>query len=360
MKKIVWLMTLICFVLGGFIADARAAQAPVKISTCWMEDSPGFNIWYAKRMGWDKEEGLDIEMLLFNSGLAQMEALPSKAWQLGYSGTGGQLMGGIRYKIYVLAPIITDSLTQGIYVRPDSPVAQAKGQNPQYPNAYGSAETLKGATILYTSQSTSHYQVGKWLELYGLTTDDVKMVNMEQASIIPAFEKGIGDAICVWAPFTLAAESRGWHLAGNMGDTNANTLSALIGDKDWCDKNPELVAKFLRVYFRASQMLIEEGPSERIAKLHQQYMNEFAGMRMSLEENITDINIHPRLSFQDALALMDASKGEPVVEQYLNNFADFFVSLGRYTPAEVEKLHAAHIVTDKFMKMVELPIPGWK
>lgn len=49
------------------------AREVVKIDTCWITDeSPGFNIWYAKKMGWDKEEGLDIVMHLFNSGPAQM------------------------------------------------------------------------------------------------------------------------------------------------------------------------------------------------------------------------------------------------------------------------------------------------
>ncbi len=360
MKKFVWLIALACFALTSFAAVSADAAPLVKIPTCWMEESPGFNIWYAKKMGWDKEEGLDLEMILFNSGPAQMEALPSKTWVLGSTGVGGQLVGGIRYNIYAVAPVITEGLVHELFLRPDSPAAQVKGWNPEYPEVLGSPETVKGMTILYTSQTTVHYMVGKWLAILGLKPEDVKMVNMDQPSAVPAFEKGIGDAVCLWAPFTFAAESRGWKLAGTMTDMKCPTVSFLVGDKDWCDKNPELVAKFLRVYFRASGMIAEEGPSERLAKLHQQYMNEFAGMRMSLEENVADLRIHPRWTYEEALALMDGSSGLSQADKWQYDVADFFGSIGRYSAPEVQKFKDAHIVTDKFMKQVALPLPAWK
>lgn len=360
MKRIIGLMVLGCIVLGGFMPAANATEKPIKIATCWMDESPGFNIWYAKKMGWDKEEGLDIEMILFNSGPAQMEALPSKTWVLGSTGVGGQLVGGIRYKIYAVAPIITEGLVHDLFLRPDSPAAQIKGFNPDYPEVYGSPDTVKGMKILYTSQTTVHYMVGKWLEILGLTPEDVTLVNMDQPSAVPAFEKGIGDAVCLWAPFTFAAENRGWKSAGTMTDMKCPTVSQLVGDKDWCDKNPELVAKFLRVYFRASDMLIDEGPSDRIVKEYRQYMNEFAGIRMSDEEAKMDIIIHPRWSFEESLALMDDSKGLSQSTQWQYDVADFFASIGRFSPAEVQQFKDNKINTDKFLRMVVLPIPSWK
>ncbi len=360
MKRIVAFMALVCFALAGVATGAAAADKLVKIPTCWMDESPGFNIWYAKKMGWDKEEGLDIEMLLFNSGPAQMEALPAKQWVLGSTGVGGQLVGGIRYKIYAVAPIITEGLVHHMYLRPDSPAAKVKGFNPKYPDVYGSPDTVKGMKILYTSQTTVHYQVGKWLEILGLTFKDVTLVNMDQPSAVPAFEKGIGDAVCLWAPFTFAAESRGWVDAGSMSAMDCPTVSAIVGDKDWCDKNPELVAKFLRVYFRASNMLMEEGPSARIVKDYQQYMNEFAGIRMSAEEAKQDIVIHPRWTYAESLALLDNSKGVSQADAWQFSVADFFASIGRFSPAEVQKFKDAKINNNKFLKQVQQPIPSWK
>ncbi len=360
MKRIVTLVALVCFALATTVAFAAEAKKLAKIPTCWMDESPGFNIWYAKKMGWDKEEGLDIQMLLFNSGPAQMEALPAKQWVLGSTGVGGQLVGGIRYKIYAVAPIISEGEVHHLFVRPDSPIAKVKGYNPKYPDVYGSPETVKGIKILYTSQTTVHYMIGKWLDILGLKMSDVTLVNMDQPSAVPAFEKGIGDAVCLWAPFTFAAQSRGWFNAGSMTAMDAITVSSIVGDKDWCDKNPELVAKFLRVWFRASNMMREEGSSPRIVKDYQQYMNEFAGVRMSAEEAKQDIDIHPRWSYEEVMGLLDNSKGISRADKWQFDVAEFFGSIGRFSPAEIKKFKDAKINTDKFLKQVQLPIPAWK
>ena len=341
-------------------APGSAADKLVKMPTCWMDESPGFNIWYAKKMGWDKEEGLDIDMLLFNSGPAQMEALPAKQWVLGSTGVGGQLVGGIRYKIYQIAPIISEGTVHALYLRPGHPATKVKGFNPKYPDVYGSPETVKGMKILYSAQTTVHYMVGKWLEILGLTMNDVTLVNMEGASTIPAFEKGVGDAVCLWAPFTFAAEARNWFKAGTMEQMDCVTVSAIVGDKDWCDKNPELVAKFMRVFLRTSNMLIEEGPSDRIVKEYIQYMNDFAGIKMTADEAKKDLIIHPRWTYEQTMKLIDDSSGISQAEKWQNEVGDFFASVGRFTPQEIERFKAAKINNNKFMKLVQLPIPSWK
>ena len=100
----------LCFCVApmfvAFCWSSATARDLVKIDTCWIDESPGFNIWYAQKMGWDKEEGLDIVMHLFTSGPAQMEALPAKQWVLGSTGAGGQLTGIIRYDVYSVAGCI--------------------------------------------------------------------------------------------------------------------------------------------------------------------------------------------------------------------------------------------------------------
>ncbi len=359
MKK-TFLLSLAALLLVVFSAPAFAADKLVKVPTCWMDESPGFNIWYAKKMGWDKQEGLDIEMLLFSTGPAQMEALPAKQWVLGSTGVAGQLVGGIRYKIYVVAPVSSEGLVHDLFLRPGHPATKVKGYNPKYPDVYGSPETVKGMKILYTASTTVHYMVGKWLEILGLTVNDVTLVSMDGSSMVPAFEKGIGDALCTWAPFTLAAEARGWPSGGTMEQMGCLTVSCIVGDKDWCDQNPELVAKFMRVWFRTSNMIREEGLSDRIVKEYQQYMNEFSGIKMTPAEAKKDLEIHPRWSYEYTMTLIDNSKGESIAEKWQYDVGDFFAKIGRFTPQEIEKYKNAKVNNNKFMEMVQLPIPDWK
>ena len=340
-------------------ASAAKPVQPVRIDTCWIDESPGFNIWYAKKMGWDKEEGLDIVMHLFNSGPAQMEALPAKQWVLGSTGAGGQLTGIIRYNVYSVAATIDEGINQ-LFIRPGHPAAQIKGWNPEYPEVYGSPETVRGMKILYTTQTTVHYLIGKWLDVLGLGFDDVLLINMDQSSAVPAFERNIGDAVGLWAPFVFAAQRNGWVLAGTGDSLHLPTVASYVGDREWCDANPELVAKFLRIHFRVAKMMREEGLSERIVGLHRQYMNEFCGIRMTMEESRADLELHPRWTYEETLAVMDQSQGLSKAEQWQKDIANFFVSIDRFSPEEVARLDNRDAVTDKFLKMVELPLPDWK
>lgn len=348
------------FVLSAILA-VPALAAPVKLPTCWMAEAPGFLVWYAKKMGWDKAEGLDIEMLLFDTGPAQMEALPSKTWRLGSTGIGGQLVGGIRHKIYVVAPIVTEGYIHDSFLRPGHPATQVKGWNPDFPNVYGSPETVKGMEILYTAQTTTHYMIGNYLSIFGLTPEDVKLVNMDGSAIVPAFERGIGDLSFLWMPFTFAASAKGWPSAGNMADMGAPSVSAIVADAAWADANPDQVAKFMRMYFRGVNMLNEEGVSDRIVAEYIEYMNEFGGIRMSTEDAKADLNARqPRWTLEETLTLMDKSQGVSTAEQWQFDVADFFAEIGRFTPQEVKVYKDSNLNTDKFLKMIELPIPSWK
>lgn len=338
-------------------SGAAFAQKLVKVPTCWMDSSEAFNIWYAKEKGWDKEEGLDIEMLLFGSGPAQMEALPAKQWVMGGTGVGGILIGGMRYDISLIAPVIDESDVNAFYVRSDSPILKTKGFNPAYPEVYGSPDAVKGKAILLTSQTTSHYIVGKWLEILGLKESDVKITNMEQSSIVAAFEKGIGDAASVWAPFTFTCESRGWVKAGSTGTTKANTATVLVGDKKWCNENPELVAKFLRVYFRVSKVMRDQAKADEIVKAYQKFMSDFCGTKMNAQDAKNDLLVHPRWTMEEALKL-NAGSGSSDMAKWQVEAATFFTKMGRFSSAELEKFKKAEIVTDKFLKIAaEKPLP---
>ena len=68
-------------VLAFSLCNAVSAAPLTKIRTAWMDSYETFAIWYAKEKGWDKEAGLDIDILFFDSGMAILNALPAGEWQ---------------------------------------------------------------------------------------------------------------------------------------------------------------------------------------------------------------------------------------------------------------------------------------
>ena len=160
---------------------AAFAAAPVKLRTAWLDEHEAFLVWYAKEKGWDKEEGLDIEMLLFSSGMAQLNALPAGEWVLAGTGAVPGMMGALRYGTYTIAVTNDESYTNALLLRPDSPILKTKGYNKDYPEVYGHPDDVRGKTFLITTMSSPHFTLSHWLRVLGLKESDVTIKNIDQA-----------------------------------------------------------------------------------------------------------------------------------------------------------------------------------
>jgi NitT/TauT family transport system substrate-binding protein/sulfonate transport system substrate-binding protein len=361
MRKLAVLCVLVfsaALVLFGF--GPAMSKDLIKLPTCWMPEHELFFAWYAKEKGWDKEEGLDMELIYFESGMDQLEALPAKQWVLG--GTGGvpHILGALRYGAQMIGLGNNESFLNAVFVRPDSPIAKVKGGVKEFPEVYGKAEDIKGKTFLVTTVSSAHYAMSSYLKVFGLKDSDVVVKQMDQASIMAAFDSGVGDFACLWAPYSYTAVEKGWVQVGNVDTCGAALPITFIGDKEFCEKNPEVVAKFLRVMFRGINKLAEEGATEENVKLFQKMYKEWAGMEYTPELAKKDIEMHPVWKIEDQLKIMDASKGESEAQKWERLIAEFLYVNGRLKEEEYNKIKDGKWVTDKYMKMVEMPIPAYK
>jgi ABC-type nitrate/sulfonate/bicarbonate transport system substrate-binding protein len=360
MKKagLIFTTILVLILFVGF--GTAVAKELFKLSTCWMPEHELFFPWYAKEKGWDKEEGLDLELLYFESGMSQMEALPAKQWVLG--GTGGvpHVIGALRYNAQMIGLGNNESFLNTVFVRPNSPVVKTKGWNKQNPEAMGKPEDLKGKTFLVTTVSSAHFAMSTYLKVFGLKDSDVIVKQMDQASIMAAFESGIGDFACLWAPYSYKAEENGWIEVSNVDKAGAALPINFIGDKTFCEKNPEIVAKFLRVMFRGINKLAEEGATEENIKLFQRMYKEWAGMEYSYEDAKKDIEMHPVWTLEQQLKLFDTSQGLSDAQRWEKLIAEFLHANGRLKDAELAKVVNAEWVTDKYLKMIQTPIPPYK
>jgi NitT/TauT family transport system substrate-binding protein/sulfonate transport system substrate-binding protein len=354
MKRGIWSA---CSLLVAFVFafSAWGAEKPMKINTAWMPEHETFLIWYAKQKGWDKEEGLEIELKYFDSGMAMLEALPAKQWVLGGIGGVPMVVGALRFGAYLIAVGNDESLCNVVMVRPDSPILKQKGYNPKYPDVYGSPETIKGKTVLVTTVSSAHYVLSNWLKVFGLKDADVVIKNMDQAQAVAAFESGIGDIVALWAPHLYHGLQKGWKIAADIRSTGAALPIVLIGEKEFCDKNPEVVAKFIRIYLRGVNLIKREGV--KLAADYRKFMKDWGGMDISEDVAKKEIEMHPVFDYDEQLKLFDKSKGESTVESWQRGILEFFTEQGRFKPEEKKKVEGIPYITDKFLKMVKQPIP---
>lgn len=343
------------FVLGG-ITLVHAAPKPFVLNTSWQPEHETFVVWYAKQKGWDKEEGIDIKMNYFDSGMAQWEALPAGQWVLGGLGGVPMVVGAIRHGAYLIAIGNDESTTNAVMVRPNSPILKAKGWNKKYPEVYGRPDLIKGKTILVTTVSSGHYAMSQWLKVFGLQDKDAVIKNMDQAQAVAAFESGVGDMVVLWAPQMFVGMGKGWKVAGDVKSCGAALPIVLTGDKKFCDAHPDIVAKFLRVYFRGINLIKRDGL--KLLPEYKRFYKEWAGMEMTDEMARKDFEMHPVFTYAEQLKMFKKpAQGDSTVEVWQRTITESFTTLGRFKPAERDKALQTPYITDKFLKMVKQPIP---
>ena len=115
-------------VLALALLLAPAAQAaPAKLSSAWMGEHETFVAWYAKQQGWDKEAGLDITMLRFDSGKAIVRACLPTIGPLPVVGAVPALTAALSERLDIIAVANDESAANALSVRADSPLLSSQG-----------------------------------------------------------------------------------------------------------------------------------------------------------------------------------------------------------------------------------------
>ncbi|MEW5722637.1 MAG: nitrate ABC transporter substrate-binding protein [Thermodesulfobacteriota bacterium] len=359
MKKTLVAPFLLVLALGLLFAPAAsgakkktpAPEGPVKITTAWLPEFEAFLPWYAKKMGWDKEEGLDLEMLYYGSGEAQLEALAKGEWVLGATDGLTQVLAALNRDVYLIGLTHDESRASVIFAQPDNPIFSAEGWNKDFPRVYGAPELIKGKKALVTMRSPSQYGLAVWLRVFGLKGSDLALEPVDQAMILDAFDAGRGDFACIRTPQSYLAEEKGWEIAGNAAACGGRLANTFLGERKFCDKNPGTVADFLRVCFRVIHRLAEQGPTPEIVDEYMRFYQEWVGVELTLDMAERDLKLHPVWPLAEQIKLLRPGRGGEMAGRQ-GELAELMTDAGLLTVKELEKVKDARFVTDKFLRKV--------
>ncbi len=251
--------------------ESKVSDEVIRVAT--MPNHIGLPIQYAMDKGLYKEAGLNIKVILFPTGAPINEALSAEQVDLAASGMASvfALAAG---DCYWLGDSVKTVSGLGVYVRPDSPVLKQKGLVEGHPNVYGSKDTIKGLTILGSLGTSDQFEAVCWAQLFGLTGNDFKMLNMDRGPAVQAFKVGQGDAIaCGGPPYNYELEAAGFIKAADLTDVSGITISdGLIGRKSFVEKRREDVKKFLEVTYQAVDELY--GSDDTVFKAGMKFYND--------------------------------------------------------------------------------------
>ena len=159
----------VCALFGSLFQSSPSLSETLR--TAWLGEHEAFLTWYAKEKGWDKEAGLDIIMLRFDSGKSLIENVRAYDWAIAGCGAVPAMQATMSDQVEVIAIANDESSANMILTRPDSPILAEKGFNPDFPNVFGTPESVKGKLILCPKKTSARYLLDKWLAALGLEDD---------------------------------------------------------------------------------------------------------------------------------------------------------------------------------------------
>ena len=213
---------------------------------------------------YEKTTGQAIDWRRVNSGPEVVAAIASGDVQIGNLGSSPLAAAASRN-----VPIVTFLVAAQINAAEALVVRNGSGiDKPQ---------DLIGKTIATPFVSTSHYSLLGALKHWGLSTSQVKVVNLQPAQIAAAWKRGDIDGAFVWSPALGEIRKNGKTLtdAAQVGQWGAPTFEVWVARKDYAEKHPEVIAQFAKVTLDAfadyaankATWTAESVPVQKIAKL---------------------------------------------------------------------------------------------
>lgn len=303
--------------------------------------------------GWADELNIDLSYQSFSAGPALMEA--NASWDMGALGAPGAIAGLLTYDVKTVGIVCYDSI-QRLYLREDSPIIKAgKGYLADYPEVYGTPETWAGTTWLLPVGTVMQKLLLDTLALFGLTADDVTIINMDCASALAAFKAGEGDGCGLWSAIALDAEDDGYLAASDINWLHTNGTTVMVVSDHALEEKKEALATVYELYYKTLDWC-EENMDEFTSYLLESC--EVEGIACSEETakvTCEALSVLPSDEFWAEMVKTydDKVSGQSVngIEKPLLETFDFFVSIGTYTAEQRQQLLSDHKIITEFAQM---------
>jgi len=191
--------------LGGCVSRQDAAGAEQAPETVPLSDLGGVTLQIGDQKGGTESllraagalDGLPykVEFSTFTSGPPQIEAATAGKIDFAITGNTPPIFGAAaNAKVKVVTAYENGGDGDRVLVRADSPIK--------------TVADLRGKSVAVGKGSSAHGHILAQLQKAGLTPEDVKLVFLQPADALSAFQSGQADAWAIWDPYTAQAEQQ--------------------------------------------------------------------------------------------------------------------------------------------------------
>lgn len=190
----------------------------------------------------EKETGFDVEWRRFDSGAKVITAMASGDIDLATAGSSpiaAAISRGVDIELVWILENINEA--EALVVREGSGIV--------------APQDLKGKKLGVPFVSTTHFHTLFALEQFGLSEDDLEILNMQPNAISAAWTRGDIDAAFIWDPALGQIKKNGTVLisSGELGRWGKATFDGMVVDKSFGKENPEAISKIISLIADADE-----------------------------------------------------------------------------------------------------------
>ncbi len=189
-------------------------------------------VYIAQQRNYFAENGLNVTVMNYTSGMAAVNDL---------------LNGKLDIAATAEFPLVTNAL-KGENISALAGIGKFQLQDLIARKDHGiqNVSDLKGKTIGVPLGTISQFYIGRFLELNGLSLQNVTIVNITPTGAIESLMNGTIDAVVIWQPYAYAIEEQ---LGNNAVVWSPQSSQALyiveVANNNWVNQNPDVVKRFV-------------------------------------------------------------------------------------------------------------------
>jgi ABC-type nitrate/sulfonate/bicarbonate transport system substrate-binding protein len=251
MSKIILFIITISLVAGifffgqGYLQKPQQSASPSpleKITLGYSIDSINAPILIAQENGYFRDQGLEVESKIFQSGQLALQAMLKEGTLDAVTVAPLPIViNSDRQDFSIISTIVTTTASSKIIARTDKGIRSAKD--------------LKGKKIATIKGTSAHFFLTVFLLSSNIPETEVEIIGLKPDELLNSLKNGQVDAISIWEPIAHNALEA---LKGNSTQlTNQLYRSSfnVVATKNIINSNPEALKKLLKALDQANQFI---------------------------------------------------------------------------------------------------------
>ena len=301
---------------------AVAQGAPVQITAMSQANEAGFPLWLANKLGYLKDNGVQVKIQYFPNGGAALASGAAGDWQAGWIGAPPAITGWAKFKLIPVGTMMKEDRNIKLIMRKDA----LKGSSPK--------QVLESKKIGTVPNSTWSQVLFACAKHFGADPSKMQIVPLEPPVTRQSLRSGeVAAGTTDSSPdIDLVNDKEHFEVVCDGAVAGTSVIDPYIVTTRFATDHPDAAARFVEAAYRANELIMKN--RDQAVK----YLLEFykdVGIDGSEAKARYTLGYRDYQTLDQALADMKSG----ATEKALRSTAEVFVAGGAYD--KVPDLHAA-------------------